>query len=267
MKKILCRLFSVISGLSSLFFYFAVVAGILDKKLTGTAFISILIACLLISILLTILTYCLWTMKSPKSAWLKLKTVEKRKNKTETKVLTAWQVTALHKVSSRILKDSIVELSEVKELQQWLIRYPASEFDVRTAALFHAVELALKDGKLDDNEELELFAMLSEFCDACEKQTVESQPPVVEVTKRKKERLETKGSTSDRIVIGDDYNMDYLDSKGNFSTRSIRINKIGTNASGDEYISALCFSVNGHRTFRIDRIKSLYNQDTGEVVI
>jgi len=65
------------------------------------------------------------------------------------------------------------------------------------------------------------------------------------------------------IELGcDSVELYYQDSKGDISNRRVDVKEVDEN-----YIKGYCHLRKRYRTFRIDRIKEIYNGDTGEKII
>lgn len=71
---------------------------------------------------------------------------------------------------------------------------------------------------------------------------------------------------SDSLVVGEEYMLTYEDSEGDISNRAI-IYRSSEYKNGIEYIKAVCLVRNSLRTFRADRVMSLFSAETGEVLV
>jgi len=78
----------------------------------------------------------------------------------------------------------------------------------------------------------------------------------------KKQRSPITHSDPDIIPISANVSIDYEDSAGATSQRQITV----SSSDGSRYLYAFCLLKKQPRTFRIDRIKSCVDTDTGEVV-
>lgn len=193
-------------------------------------------------------------------------------NSYKDKTLTQRRLTALYNLALKILDDDNVDLEESKKLRSWLRRYPESKNDTRTQLLCITVEEVLKDNVLDEKESLELFALLSEYCDQYEKNKANEEIKKVEANlKRQAATFKRHPLTStnflNKLESGHEYFMSYQDSNGNPSERIIIIHSIAMNNHQTYYIKAYCLLRNCIRTFRADRVINICSTDTGEVVL
>lgn len=173
--------------------------------------------------------------------------------------LTPRRKRALYNLALKILEDDIVSLDESKKLKSWLYRYAESKTDPSTRELYKAVEKVLDDKVLDDYESLELFSLLSDYCDEFEyKESIE------EKTARKISPVSSKAPLSllKKLNIGNEYYMQYKDSSGEISSRNIIIRNIH-----DDYINAFCLLRKNNRTFNADRIINICDIETGESLL
>jgi len=69
-----------------------------------------------------------------------------------------------------------------------------------------------------------------------------------------------------KVEYGDPFELIYRDADGNRSRRAITFHELEQN-NGNEYIIAFCDSRQDIRTFRVDRVESLTNLATGEIII
>lgn len=68
------------------------------------------------------------------------------------------------------------------------------------------------------------------------------------------------------LVIGNRYEIDYIDYNKNFSNRIIRLQKIMKNARGDTILRAYCEWRKENRSFKLRNIESMIDVETGEVL-
>ena len=319
MKKFITRLFSLASGALSLFSLLIIFVGSISNSDKPGATGAIIILSIFV-VFFALISYSLWTLTSPKTVLSKLLRFKKRQKPflpetslyeddnsenieqykpqvvafdeqtqesgDELETLTERRVKALYKLASQILDDDEVDLEEAKKLRSWLRRYPESKDDYRTQKLYLTAESVLEDRKLDKNESLELFALLSEFCDQYEEESEEITQAVFEAErlliqaneiiqqhkeeKKKKpvKKLDFDGySFLKQLESGNDYFLEYEDSKGQITERKIIFRSLDTNQSNEPYIKAVCTLRNKIRTFRVDRIQSLVDLDTGEAFV
>ncbi|ELC9554522.1 hypothetical protein RJY19_001159 [Vibrio alginolyticus] len=192
--------------------------------------------------------------------------------------LTPRREKALYKLALQILEDDEVDLEESKKLRTWLRRYPESKDDSRTKELHHTVEKALEDKQLDSDEALEVFALLSEFCDQYEEREADEEAKRKEseykaqaqkAKKKQNASILSDGSYSfiRQLTNGQEYHLSYKDAAGKISDRGIIYQTSGMNKQEQCYIKAHCLLRGSQRTFRADRIVSLFDVDTGEVFV
>lgn len=192
--------------------------------------------------------------------------------------LTPRREKALYKLSLQILEDDEVDQEESKKLRAWLRRYPESKDDFRTKELYKTVEEVLEDKVLDSSEALELFALLSDFCDNVEKieagkESQEKEKALQAQAKQLKAKPKafitsvSNYSFLDNLKLGNEYFMSYADASGKASDRNIILNMVDVNQQDQHYIKAHCLLRNSQRTFRVDRIVSLCDVDTGEMFV
>ena len=175
--------------------------------------------------------------------------------------MTAEQVKNFHDLSQKIIEDYEVSLREARQLKRWFAQYPAAEKDKKTRHIFQTLTEALSDHVFDDNEEDEIFTLLTEFCESYER---EQKPP----KHPKKPKQSVGGSTVSikQMEPGNLYSMVYEDANGNITERDIIFKGI-SKKDGRQYIKALCRTKHAHRTFRADRVQELFSLDTGEVIV
>ncbi|PSU89846.1 hypothetical protein C0W42_08610 [Photobacterium kishitanii] len=170
--------------------------------------------------------------------------------------LTPRRKRALYNLALKILEDDHVSLEESKKLKSWLYKYAESKTDYSTRKLYTTVEKILEDKVLDDYESLELFSLLSDYCD-----DFEYQESVKEKIPKKVSPVSYNAPLPllKNLNIGNEYHMQYKDSSGEISSRNIIIRNIN-----DNYIKAFCLLRKNHRTFKADRIVYICDTETGE---
>lgn len=168
--------------------------------------------------------------------------------------LTPRRKRALYNLALKILEDDHVSLEESKKLKSWLYKYIESKNDSSTRELYILVEKVLEDKVLDDYESLELFSLLSDYCD-----DFEYQESTKEKTTKKVNSVSYEVPLLKNLNIGNEYYMQYQDSSGEISSRNIIIRNIN-----DNYIKAFCLLRQSHRTFKADRIVNICDTETGE---
>lgn len=178
-----------------------------------------------------------------------------RSTKPRREELSGREVRELYDLAQRILMDMKVSHREAEDLLDWLEDHPASHSDYRTCLLFKTLNRALEDGHFDEYEAEDVCYWLGDFCDDVD------------------DEIETFGLHHhqnevgiDGLVSGGKYLMVYTDAQGARSERTIKFIR-QTFSNGNAYIQAVCLTKNANRTFRVDRIESLFSMDSGEVLV
>jgi hypothetical protein len=168
--------------------------------------------------------------------------------------LTEKQLEDFYHLAEQILDDSEVSHKEAKQLQRWFAKYPAAEFDFNTRDLFSAINDALDDGVFDEDEENEVFTLLTEFTESFEDDESDGEVKTGQVV----------GVVD--LEINHQYRMTYKDASNNISDRSIIIKSL-SEKDGRQYLKAVCMKKHAVRTFRVDRIQELFSIETGEALV
>ncbi|MBN3573991.1 hypothetical protein [Vibrio neptunius] len=173
------------------------------------------------------------------------------------------QIAILYKLALQILEDDKVDLDEVKSLRGWFKRHPESAKDYRTQELFELTSDVLEDQVLDKEEALDVFVVLSEFCDEYE----ESQQVSINQAPNKPQVHGCPSEISvNHLTLEREYYMEYLDSRGTVTKRNIILHDI-EKKSGTVYLYGYCLLRGGSRTFKADNVQMLCDVKTGEVLI
>lgn len=169
-------------------------------------------------------------------------------------LLSDKELKKLYELAEKILADSEVSLSEAKQLQRWFAKHPFSEFDSNTCILFSAIEDALEDGVFDEDEEDEIFTLLTEFTESYEEDDSNDEFEI--------------GASVDLLdlEVNHQYRMTYKDASNNISERSIIMKEL-SEKDGRQYLKAVCMNKHAIRTFRADRVQELYSLETGEALV
>ena len=118
---------------------------------------------------------------------------------------------------------------------------------------------ALADFQISEEESDELVACLGDFCDADIDALVASvRPPVPD---------STGAGYLGRVVMGVRYLITYTGSDGKASEREIIPRQLRQKEDGIHYLACTCLKASAPRTLRADRIGSMVNSDTGEVIL
>jgi hypothetical protein len=149
-----------------------------------------------------------------------------------------------------VLEDQRLTKTEATQLKRWCELYPE---EVRSNVYLKEIDEAMQDALADDRlkigEKNDILYLLNEFCSH-----LEGDEAIASSNKREK-------YSSGKIDVGESFLLEYRDGAGAESRREIKV----TNA-GPTYLEAYCKMRKGVRTFRVDRIVSLVNKDTGESV-
>lgn len=171
-----------------------------------------------------------------------------------------------------ILADDKVEQKEAEQLLELLNCTPPYLMDPVTRTLFQAVDHAMSDGVLDAVEADEIRVLLGEVCDLDLERKVMPKPAkpkvqakAVKKTKEKAFKPQPKSKVATSIRSGDVFEIVYFDANFNPSTRKVDF-KSARSSNGNTYMNAWCHERAALRTFRGDRVHSMVNIKTGEVV-
>lgn len=179
------------------------------------------------------------------------------------KPLTDSKLATLYKLALQVLDDDKVDLDEAKSLRSWFKRHPESENDYRTQELFALVNEVLADQALDKEESLEVFTVLSEFCDEYEE---DQQVSIKQVARKPKVQDTVSGTALNNLPVEREYYMEYVDAKGKVSKRNIILHDV-ENKNGIGYLYGYCLLRGGSRTFKADNVQMLCDVETGEVLV
>lgn len=180
-------------------------------------------------------------------------------------------------LAKAILEDDVVSQDEAEALLTYLNSIPITAMEPITRDLFQAVDFALSDGILDALEADEVRVLLGEICDLNLKRTVvpdKAKPKKVQSYTPKKKKPPRKDEVNTgrpiryrmaQLSIGDVVEMLYEDAFGNLSDRKVTLAK-ANRKDGNVYLYGRCHTRRALRTFRADRIITLTNCATGELV-
>ena len=163
------------------------------------------------------------------------------------------EINSFYKVVVKILDDGVVTESEARLLKFFFFINPVARRDSRTAVIGRYVKSALSDGVLDRQEQSALFTLLNEFAYAMDGFVDE---------------LEDEEDYEECVTLepGHRYKIQYEDANGNVTTRPI-IFQDSWVENGLDYIGAICLKRQAMRTFRGDRVLSIFSMETGEVLL
>lgn len=170
-----------------------------------------------------------------------------------------------------ILEDDKVEQKEAEQLLELLNCTPTYLMDPVTRTLFQATDHALSDGVLDDAEADEIRVLLGEVCDLeLERKVMPEAPkpkakPKKAANKKEKPFKPKPSAAASELRTGDVYEITYFDANYNVSMRKVDF-RSARESNGRQYMNAYCHERRALRTFRGDRISSMVNCKTGEVI-
>ncbi|WP_417441915.1 WYL domain-containing protein [Idiomarina sp.] len=170
-----------------------------------------------------------------------------------------------------ILEDDKVEQKEAEQLLELLNCTPPYLMDPVTRTLFQATDHALSDGVLDKAEADEIRVLLGEVCDLELERKVMPEPakpkykPKKPANKKEKSFNPKPSRGVSELHSGDVYELTYFDANFNVSIRKVDF-RSARGSNGRQYMDAYCHERRALRTFRGDRIESMVNCKTGEVI-
>ena len=173
------------------------------------------------------------------------------------------KIATLYKLALQILEDDKVDLDEAKSLRGWFKRHPESEHDYRTKELFDLIGEVLADQALDKEEAIDVFVVLSEFCDEYEE---EQQVSIGQSARKPQVQVSASGISINNLPVEREYYMEYVDSKGKVSKRNIILHDV-ENKNGTGYLYGYCLLRGSARTFKADNVQLLCDVKTGEVLV
>lgn len=179
------------------------------------------------------------------------------------KPLSDSKLATLYKLALQILEDDKVDLDEAKSLRGWFKRHPESESDYRTKELFDLINEVLADQALDKEEAMDVFVVLSEFCDEYEE---DQQVSISQAARKPQVQASASGISINNLPVEREYYMEYVDSKGKVSKRNIILHDV-ENKNGTGYLYGYCLLRGGSRTFKADNVQMLCDVETGEVLV
>lgn len=188
---------------------------------------------------------------------------------------------ALRQMCREALQDKAIDHAEALQLleafEAYCIRFKNTSQHIEY--IRHELFLAIEDGQIDATESQELVTLLGEFADvglyghAAEPTATPAAAPrkakraAPEPRARKpRARAAPATSTPPRVVPDGRYLMTYTNAEGESSQREIKPKRI--EQRGDHlYLVSYCLKARGPRTFRVDRIESLIDAETGEILV
>jgi hypothetical protein len=188
---------------------------------------------------------------------------------------------ALRQMCREALQNKAIDLAEALQLleafEAYCVRFnnPSHHIEYIRHELFQAVE----DGQIDADESQELVTLLGEFADvglyghteqptAAPAAAPRMAPRAAPAPRPRAPRAKLSPATSSppRVMPDGRYLMTYTNAEGEASEREIKPKRI--ERRGDHlYLVSYCLKTRGPRTFRVDRIESLVDADTGEILV
>ncbi len=164
----------------------------------------------------------------------------------------------LVRLAEAIISDQIVNEKEARLFLAALTGVKNLSRNRRLYPISKILKAALIDNIFSASESAEIKVLLSEYADSY----IEiEEKPKVKITKS------IKANTTNRIsskITAMQLGLTYIDTEGKCSERVV--NPIRVTKKDDRlYLTAFCNSANGMRTFRIDRIKTLFDAESGEL--
>lgn len=173
------------------------------------------------------------------------------------KLFTA--VLTLREYCRGLLADQKVNHAEATALRDRFKDLPLVTNVPALAQVKQTLLAALEDFQISDQESDELVACLGEFCDADIDALVSSaQPPTP---------ASTGAGYLGRVLMGVRYLITYTGSDGKTGEREIIPRQVRQKEDGIHYLACTCLKASAPRTLRADRIGSMVNSETGEVVL
>lgn len=167
-------------------------------------------------------------------------------------------ILSLREYCRGLLADRIVNHTEAVSLKARLDELPALSSVPILAQIWSALLDALDDQHISDQESDELVALLGEFCDA--------DPDALASTATKADPADHAPVYLQNVVQGQKYSITYTGADGKPSARDIIVRQI-RHKDGAHYIACICLKASAPRTLRADRVGSMVNVDTGEVIL
>lgn len=185
---------------------------------------------------------------------------------------------ALRQMCREALADKAISLDEAQHLleafQAYCKRFPNNNAHIEY--LRYTLATAVEDGNIDPEESQELVTSLGEFADfglygpISELKPARATPPPAPApaVRQKKPRAPRTRATSavPRVRTDGRYLIEYVDIEGVITTREVKAKRI--ERRGEHlYLVSYCLSARAPRTFRVDRVRSMVDADTGEILM
>ena len=175
-----------------------------------------------------------------------------KKNETTTFKTDAEPLEFFYDICLQALEDHRISSDEARQIQSWCASNPdiiADNLLARNISL--AVDTAFEDQRLSEQERNEIRVLLTEFCSSRES----SEDTMIDRNPMKLEGWRD-------IEVGSSYFIEYADAAGNKTERIVKVSGVDS-----AYLQGFCKMRRGGRTFRIDRIISLADLSTGEILV
>jgi len=174
---------------------------------------------------------------------------------------------ALREKCRDALEDKVISYDEAIDLlrafEDYAHRFPGGAGGDYIEHICQELYQAVDDGVINPEESLELVALLGEFADM----GLYRQPePTSGRPKPAKKAPRAKATPAEvRTALDGQYLMTYVDADGAYSEREVKAKRI--EQRGEHlYLVAYCLKARRPRTFRLDRVISLVDSETGEIL-
>lgn len=205
----------------------------------------------------------------PRTKKVRVEAVDNQKNKQPENVNADSILFTLKEMAELILADDVVHQGEAEQLLAYLEKHSIATLGPAARELYQALTFALDDGHLDDAEAADVKALLSEICDRPQTKiapTIPAEKPKTTPAPQPK----PLGTTRDKLSLpplssGTLLGFSYEDSTGNLSDRIVEFRSI-SKSNGLTYLKSICTDRRAPRTFRTDRMMSVFSLETGELI-
>ncbi len=176
---------------------------------------------------------------------------------------------ALRQMCRDALADKAIDHAEALTLLQAFEAYSARFRNTSTHIEYirHELFLAVEDGQIDPQESQELVTLLGEFADLGLYGPIPDPKSASAPAPRAREpKLPPTTSTPPSVMPEGRYLMTYTNADGETGEREIKPKRI--ERRGEHlYLVSYCLKARGPLTFRVDRIESLVDAETGEILV
>ncbi|MDO6525422.1 hypothetical protein Q4519_06965 [Motilimonas sp. 1_MG-2023] len=240
---------------------------------------GLIIAALCVGIAYASFRLGLWIY--PATNTVQTEALDNQKNSHAESVNTNSILSTLKEMAEQVLADDVVHQNEAELLLAYLESQSLVSLGPVVRELYQALTFSLDDGHLDQTEAADIKSLLSELCDrptpksvnaatkpkaqpvAPKPNTSHSAPILVpkSVVPKSQPAKTSQPPLSPGVLLG----FSYEDSSGNLSDRIVEFRSVSKN-KGQTYLKSICTDRRAPRTFRIDRINTLFLPETGELI-